>query len=210
VPCETCRRTGWLRRRRGLTVVCLACDGTGWRRRQRDEAEWDSYLLLPVAEAVQLPVEHAHRPPERPAEEEPSYGWERLRASYEARGSYREVRRRLGALGESWPRRQRLIRLVLVEAQPVQTDEHDLMEIDLGVVWIAMRMRSVRVPPWLLEHSAARDREQTIALLAADGFGAGEIARRTGISKQVVRRRLKKLPMQGVDFGAGRSPHAAT
>jgi type IV secretory pathway VirB10-like protein len=66
VPCDTCRRSGWIKRRRVL-VLCLACDGQGWRRRQAGEQEWDSYLALPVTEAVQLPVEATHRPPEPPA-----------------------------------------------------------------------------------------------------------------------------------------------
>ncbi len=117
VPCETCRRSGWVRRRRG-TVLCLACDGDGWRRRQRDEGEWDAYVGLPVQEAVALPVQPAPRPRSAFEGDARGYAWERLRASYERHGSYRELRLRLAQLAGEQPRRHRLVRVVLVEQLP--------------------------------------------------------------------------------------------
>ena len=209
VPCEACHRAGWIRRRRGVAVLCLACDGEGWRRRQAGEPEWDRYLGLPVQEAVQLPVEAAHRPREPEAGGEQGYGWERLQAAYEARGSYRELRRNLSRLAAHRPRRHRLVVAVLVENQPRFLTADDELDIDLGVVWITLRMRTIRVPPWLMEHEAARTREQTIAALAADGFGAGEIARRLEMPKRTVRKYLARGSRIGMTRTADRDGKGA-
>lgn len=193
VPCETCRRSGWVRRRRGVaTTLCLACDGHGWRRRQRDEPEWDAYLAMPVLEAVTLPVEAASRPRQEPEEgKEPGYGWERLKDAYERRGSYKELRLRLDDLSQSAPRRHRLIRLHLVDQEPVELVLDDAHQIDLGVVTLALKMRSVRVPPWLLEHEQ-QSTNAHVRALAAEGMKPGQIAARLGINPEVVKRTLRR------------------
>ena len=188
VPCETCKRSGWVRRKRHLAVLCLACDGYGWRKRQAGEPEWDAYLRLPVQEAVQLPVEAAHRRREPEPGEEPPYAWERLRSAYERRGSYRELRLRLGQLQ---PRRRHLVTTVLVDGEPRQLSERDRLEIDLGIVWIALRMRSLRVPPWLLEHEQQTVNDEVKALANA-GYKPAQIAAQTGLSKDAVKQKLRR------------------
>jgi hypothetical protein len=200
VPCETCKRSGWVRRKRGLALLCLACDGRGWRRRQAGEAEWDAYLGLPVSEAVQLPVEAAHRPREREPGEESAYGWERLRASYERRGSYKELRLRLAQLE---PRRRHLVVVVVVDGEPRQLSEQDRLQIELGVIQIALRMRSLRVPPWLLEHEQQTVNESVKALANA-GYKPAQIAVRTGLTKEAVKQRLRRQ-RQGLQSTAGQA-----
>jgi hypothetical protein len=215
VPCLTCQRQGWLMKR-GRTILCLACDGTGNRRRRSDEEPWDMYLNVPLGDAVAVPREpmSLRAIEEQVAEQEGryealSYGWERLQRAYQAHGSYRELRRCLGWLQRVQPRRYRLVRTVLVEHEPRQLTAGAALDLDLGVVAITLRMRTVRVPPWLMEHRAADERQQTIAALAAEGFGAGAIARKLGISKEVVRRRLKGLPARAVDSGVAGIPLGA-
>jgi hypothetical protein len=171
-------------------VLCLACDGRGWRRRQPDELEWDAYLELPVAEAVQLPVEHGRRPLLVP-DEETGYAWERAHQAYERAGSYRELRLRLDQLGEQHRRRHRLIVVVLVDQQPVDLARRDRLDLDLGVVWVTLRMRSIRVPPWLMEHEQ-RTTNLTVAALAADGYRPSQIAARLGLPKETVKRTLRR------------------
>ena len=215
VPCLTCQRQGWLKRR-GRSVLCLACDGTGNRRRRHDEEPWDAYLNVPLAEATPVAREPMtlRQIEEQVAEQEGrledlSYGWERLQAAYQRHGSYRELRRQLDWLAGSWPRRHRLVQAVLVDHEPRRLDAGSELELELGVVQVTLRMRSVRVPPWLLEHAAASERQQTIAQLAALGLRAGEIARKLGIPKEVVRRRLKTLPTRGVLSGQAGIPLGA-
>jgi hypothetical protein len=205
VPCETCRRSGWIRRRNGLSVLCLACDGVGWRRRQRDEGEWDAYVGLPVQEAVSLPVEAAPRRPDLPAGDESPYQWERLREAYDRRGSYKEVRLRLEELRGIAPRRHGLVRVVLVEQQPRRLSDSDQIELDLGVVTITLRMRVIRVPPWLMEHERASV-NQTVLDLAADGFKPGAIAARLGLSREAVKRTLRRR-QQRSKLGSPGGPH---
>ena len=191
VPCEACHRHGWARTRRGV-VLCLVCDGAGWRRRRSDDEAWDAYIGLPVTEAVQLPVEAAHRPRDLDAGEESPYGWERLQAAYEARGSYREVRRCLGLLARERPWRHHLVCVVVVENQPRQLSRWDELEVDLGVVWITLRMRSIRVPPWLLEHERI-ERNEEIQALANIGLTPSQIALQIGLEKEAVKRQLRRL-----------------
>jgi hypothetical protein len=188
VPCETCRRSGWVRRRRGLSLLCLLCDGTGWKRRERGDVEWDAYVGLPVQEAVQLPVEPAVRP-SRPDDD--GYGWERLREAYDRSGSYREVRLRLQELGQRRPRRYHLIRMVLVERQPYELRPADRLDIDLGVLGVALRMSHVRVPPWLLEHDQQQTNDAVIAL-AGQGFRPEEIAKRLALPLDHVKRTMRR------------------
>jgi hypothetical protein len=201
VPCETCRRSGWVKQRR-LLILCLVCDGHGWRRREHDDEPWDAYLALPVSEAVQLPVESAARPSRDDGDEEPGYGWERLRDAYERRGSYREVRLRLEELSFSEPRRHHLIRIVLVEQEPRHVDVHDRLDIDLGVVQITLRMHNVRVPPWLLQHGQ-EETNAVIRALAAQGAKPGEIAARLGLATDTVKRTLRRA-RQRAPQGDGR------
>jgi len=215
VPCLTCQRQGWLKRR-GRLILCLACDGTGDRRRRHDEEPWDAYLNVPLGDAEPVAREpmSLRAIEEQVAEQEGryealSYGWERLQRAYQAHGSYRELRRQLEWLRASAPRRHRLVRTVLIEHEPRTLDARAALDLELGVVALALRMRSVRVPPWLMEHAAADERQQTIAALAALGLRAGEIARRLGIPKEVVRRRLKGVPMRAVDSGQAGIPLGA-
>jgi hypothetical protein len=196
VPCETCRRSGWIRRRRGVATLCLACDGAGWRRRTRQEPEWDAYLGLPVVEAVQLPVEAPPKPRPASEDEDTRYGWEKLKDAYEKRGSYKELRLRLVDLSHSAPRRHHLIRLHLVDQEGFILLPADEREIDLGVTTLALRMRSVRVPPWLLEHEQ-RSTNALIRALAADGLKPGQVAARLGINPEVVKRTLRKQRQRG-------------
>jgi hypothetical protein len=191
VPCETCRATGWIRVRRGR-LLCLVCDGQGWKRREPGEVEWDAYTGLPVEQAASLPsMAVAPRRQENDAVEE-AYAWERARQSQDRHGSYKEVRIRLGQLADVHRRRHRLVVVALVDKEPVSLSPWDDTEVTLGVTWIALRMRSIRVPGWIMERSAAAEKRDSIEGLVQDGYSAGEIARRTGMTKEAVRRRIKR------------------
>jgi hypothetical protein len=192
VPCETCRASGSVHRRGGW-VMCLVCDGAGEKRRT-DEPPWDAYVRMPLDVAVGLPTAPPARPL-APGLEESTYGWERARAAYDRHGSYRELRRRLAWLAEENPRRYRLVRTVLVDGNDVDLGARAERELALGVLMIAMRMRSVRVPRWLLEREHANERTETIRDLAAAGMAAGEIAKRTGASKRATRRKLRRIAL---------------
>ena len=190
LPCETCRSTGSVRARGGY-VLCLICDGTGWKRRTVDDREWDAYLRLPLDEAAELP-----REPE-PARLQPvtglddAYGWERAQRSHERHGSYRDLRRQLDWLRLTHPRWHQLIQVVLVDHEPRELGPRAGLELELGVIALALRMRTVRVPQWLREPLTPKT--QTVATLAAVGLKAGEIARALGLTKKAVRRELKRL-----------------
>jgi DNA-directed RNA polymerase specialized sigma24 family protein len=121
-----------------------------------------------------------------------AYPWERARASYDRHGSYKEVRIRLDQLADAHRRRHRLVVVALVDKEPVTLSPEDDTQTTLGVTWIALRMRSIRVPGWIMERSAAAERRDSIEALISDGYSAGEIARRTGMSKEAVRRRIKR------------------
>lgn len=190
VPCETCQGRGELRARGGW-ALCLICDGRGWKRRER-EPEWDAYVGLPLIEAAALPRESSTKLPLPEEVRESSYGWERLRQTYDRHGSYKAVRVQLDWLSITAPQRGRLVRAVLVDHEPVTLVPVMRVELDLGVVMIAQRIPRVRVPPWLIERTAA-DRRATVESLAAEGMTAGEIARRLGTSKEAVRRKLKRI-----------------
>lgn len=189
VPCETCRGRGELRER-SRWVLCLICDGRGWKRRE-DEPEWDAYVELPLVEANALPREPTTRTVLPDAVRDETYGWERLRQTYDRHGSYKQVRVQLDWLSLVRPVRFQLVQAVLVNHEPRLLDVAMQLEMQLGVVMIARRISVVRVPPWLIERSAAAEKRNTIEALAADGFGAGQIARRLGLSKESVRRKLK-------------------
>lgn len=209
LPCEACRRDGWVkvRGRRDQWQLCLICDGSGWKPRTAEDAEWDSYLELPLAEAMQLPRELA---PARATVDdgEPPYGWERQRQAHDRHGSYQELRRQLSWLQRDSPRRYRLVQVVLVEHQPYRLRASSGLELELGVLAITLRMRAnVRVPAWLLE-GEARQRRETIESLAALGLQAGEIARRLGMTKKAVRRKLR--PTAPVEFRHAGVPRGAT
>lgn len=177
VPCETCRQRGEVRAAGGWKA-CLVCDGSGWKRRT-DEQPYDAYIGLPIEVALELPTELPRVVPEVVAVE--TYGWERARARQDQLGSYAELRRQLDWLSIVNPRR---CHLVLVR--------RDHPEAQLGVVAIALRMRRVKVPYWLLERDESHRRNDTIDDLAAAGMRAGEIARRLGMTKAAVRRKLKR------------------
>src|SRR5262245_5411810 len=193
VPCETCQGHGERRERRGW-VICLVCDGRGEKRREREPA-WDAYVGLPLDEANALPraptlsstvPEHVH---------EQTYMWERLRRTYDRHGSYAQVRTQLDWLSLVAPQRFHLVRVVLVEHQPREIDSTMHREMCFGVVMIARRIPNPRVPPWLIERTAAEEKRDSIAALAADGFTAGQIAKRIGLPKEAVRRKLKGIAL---------------
>lgn len=188
LPCETCRTTG-RRRVRGGFVVCLVCGGTGEKRRERHDVPWDAYMELPVADANDLPREP--EPARVPPPEEAGFGWERALAAHERYGSYKELRRQLDWLREAHPRRYQLVRAVLIEHQERDLSARSALELDLAVVSIALRMRTVRIPRWLRE--PVQQTQATVATLAALGLRAGEIARILGITKKAARRQLKRL-----------------
>jgi hypothetical protein len=188
VPCETCRSTGRIRARGGFSV-CLLCDGTGSKRRERDDAPWDAYMRLPLDEAAEIPREP--EPARLPPPEDGGYAWERAQAAHERNGSYRELRRHLDWLRQAHPRWHQLVKAVLVEHDGRELGPRAALELELGVVAVALRMRSVRVPRWLRQ--PAEPPTQTVAALAARGMKAGEIARAMGMTKKAVRRQLKRL-----------------
>lgn len=189
VPCETCGRRGEVRTRAGWRL-CLVCDGTGEKRRQ-GEPEWDAYLQLPLEEAMELPVETHARYPLDPKTLEQTYSWERRLRTQDRHGSYPAIRRALQHLSVVHPYRYRLVNRVLVEHHPVKLAPAARAALDLGVLTITLRVGKVRVPPWLIEQTAGDERRSTIALLVADGYSAGQIARRLGLSKRAVQRRLR-------------------
>jgi hypothetical protein len=217
VPCETCQRRGWLVTRDRRWKLCGSCDGRGERWREPGEPLWDAYIGMPLVEASQLPREPPRGPSDSQLAQDKaeaegrwqslSYVWERALAAQDRYGSYREVRRNLAWLKQAEPVRGRLIQVVLVEAQPRVLSRSDERDLDLGVVAITLRMRTVRVPPWLLERTAANQRRVGIAELAGRGMQAGEIARRLALPKSVVRRRLRE--MNGVRSGQAGVPSLA-
>ena len=189
VPCETCRETGWARARGGW-MLCLICDGRGWKRRE-DEPEWDAYLSLPLQEAAQLPRESRGGHSPTAEVQEKTYGWERLLRAYDRHGSYERIRRELERLSRTHPRRHRLINRMLVLGEPRELSPASQLELELGVITIALRVGRVRVPPWLIERTSADERRSTIAGLLADGYSPAQISRRLGVSKRVVQRKLR-------------------
>ena len=204
VPCETCKRQGEVRVRGGYQL-CLICDGVGWRRRAPGDQEWDAYIELPLAQASELPVPIAPKASPTPGVEE-SYAWERDRARYDRHGSYAELRLQLDRLGLARPRRYWLVRSVLVEHEPLQLDRPGQLDLDLGVIQLALWMRVVRVPGWLIERTQASKRMGTIAELAATGLRAGEIARLLGVPKETV---VRKLRRHSIDSGGAGIPATA-
>jgi hypothetical protein len=201
LPCETCRSTGRVRGRGGY-LVCLVCGGTGEKRREHGDLAWDAYMRLPLEEAVQLPQELGHRARALEPLEEEAYAWERRRAQQDRQGSYAELRRQLDWLRGAHPPRHHLVVVVLVEQLPREITPRAQLEVDLGVVSLALRMRVVRVPRWLRE---PQRRVETVSTLAALGLQAGEIARKLGMTKKAVRRQLKAL-----DSGHAGVPARAT
>lgn len=187
VPCETCRRRGEVRSRKGWSL-CLVCDGAGWKRRE-DEPPWDAYLGMPLDEAKELP--RASTPPRLGNVEDGGHAWEALKARYDRHGSYRELRRQLDWLSLTHPSRYLLVRRVLVDHEPRVLDRETGIELRIGVVLIARRMRSVRVPTWLMEQGNARV-NRSIEGMAAEGMSPAQIAREVGLSRESVKRKLRK------------------
>ena len=188
VPCETCRRRGEVRVRGGWGL-CLVCDGSGWKRRGASEAPWDAYIGLPLEEASQLP---RSLPSPYVASREPEWPpWAALAGRYDRHGSYRELRRHLDWLSLAHPSRYLLVRRVLVDHEPRTLQKASGRELRIGVVLIARRMRTVRVPAWLIERGNA-EQNRTVEALAASGMKPGAIARELGLSTEAVKRKLRK------------------
>jgi len=192
VPCDTCRRQGWIRKRR-VEVLCLACDGRGWRRRAHDDEPWDAYLEMTLADAADLPREPGRK---TPVTTDDAYGWERLQRAYNRHGSYDELRRQLGRLARTHPGRHGLVVAVLVEHEPRRLDASTALHLELGVVTIAIRMRTVRVPSWLWERSAAAE-NRSVEALAALGWKPGRIAQTLGLPRERVKRTLRRQQQKG-------------
>jgi len=196
-------------KRRREWFLCLVCDGAGWKRRTRAEkVEWDAYLELPVEQAVGLPTMPVGRRRDDAAlaAQEVAYGWERARRAHDRHGSYGELRRALSWLAVVEPERHALIRAVLVDHEQRRLGRVEQAGLELGVIALALRMRTVRVPPWLIERSAAEERRESVEALAAAGLGAGEIARRLGLSKKAVRRRLTAVRPRSYHRVVSRGP----
>lgn len=189
VPCETCRRLGEIRVPGGYQL-CLLCDGRGWKRREHEEP-WDAYIELPVAQANELPIPIAPKSPP-PTGVEDSYAWERARKRYDRHGSYRELRLQLDRLQLVRARRYWLVRTVLVEHERRELDTRARVDLDLGVLQLALWMPRVKVPGWLIERTKADERTETLAELAETGLSAGQIAKLLGLPKETVARRLKR------------------
>lgn len=189
VPCETCRREGWVRARGGW-MLCLVCDGNGWKRRDGEPA-WDAYLELPLIEAADLPRESKGGKPIPPEVYEKMHTWERLVQTYDRHGSYQAIRSALDRLSYARPRQHHLVVAVLVEHEARELAPVAQLALDLGVLAITLDVGKVRVPPWLIEQTAADERRATIEGLAAEGLSAGLIAKRLGLSKRAVQRRLR-------------------
>lgn len=206
VPCDFCLRNGRLKDGR----LCPECRGEGWRTHRAGEKYWDRYLEEPVDEAV-APTRQFTGTPDRAANirrldasieriqrvlqlkegklDEDMFGWERMRAAYEDAGSYRELRKCLAVMEVESPRLRRVLRRryeVNLFFKDDEVKEHD------AIFWLAMRMPKVVVPSWVMEEEAQKARD-TVESLAAQGFGAGTIARKLRISKKKVRRILKKI-----------------
>jgi len=185
---------------RGGWQLCLLCDGRGWRRRQAGDEEWDAYVELPVAEAVQLPVPIKPKAPP-PVGVEESYAWERDLARYDRHGSYGELRLQLDRLGLVRPRRYWLVRTMLVEHDERGLYAGEQLQLDLGVVQLALWMRTLKVPGWLIERTKADERRETLDELAAAGLRAGEIARLLGVPKETIVRRLRRRSIDSKSAG---------
>jgi len=204
VPCDDCKRRGWIRTRQG-DQLCLVCDGLGWRRRRSPEEPWDEYVGLPTAEAAALPVMPSAPPVDailaRLADEKDeregrlaglAYGWERARAAADRRGSYKELRRSLDRMRDDRPSWHRLIVARLVNDEPRTLTATAEMAIELGVVWVALDMRGpVKVPHWVMERERADRARDSIELLLRDGMTPAQIAARLGMSRKAVKRRIR-------------------
>jgi len=183
--------------------MCLVCDGRGEKRRERHEEPWDAYVGMSVAEANELPREPPLSPRFPDEVYEQTFTWERVCQVYDRHGSYRQVRTQLDWLSVAAPVRYWLVRSVVVEHQPRELDAEMRAQLELGILMIARRIPNPRVPPWLLERSVAVTVRDSIGRLAADGFTAGEIAKRIGLPKEAVRRKLKRI---GVASAMRRNP----
>ena len=215
VPCGYCRRAGRVRIRGGFRV-CPVCEGLGWRARRGPrekpthpdyEQPWDEYLEAPVEEAEQHPApmsahlrdrtlerldhEQALREGDHSSER---FGWERERALYDAKGSYRELRRSLGLMRRRWPPGHAQIQRVYFWGASFQLSFEDGQLLEQAERWVMHEMRGpVRVPPWLAEHEGER-KQRSVSDLQSEGMSAGQIARTLGIPKQKVRRMLLNSP----------------
>lgn len=220
IPCEDCRRRGWLKTRHGMQL-CLICDGSGWKLRGRRDEPWDEYVSLPTAEAAQLPVMPSAPPVEailaRLADEQAeregrlaglAYGWERARAAHDRRGSYRELRRSLERLADARPGWHRLVLAKLVYHEPRVFTPTAETAIELGVGWLALEMRGpIRVPPWVMERDRAERNRDTIEALAQGGLSPSQIAKHMGMSRKAVKRRLRARSSR-IPGDAGAAPRA--
>lgn len=199
VPCTFCLRSGSVDGR-----TCPVCDGHKWRLSRAGDEKWDEYTETKIvpegkgsmpsyvmdAEIARLEAEEATRAGKIDHE---SYGWERARARQERLGSFREVRLHLQRLGRDHPDLHTAVRQKYVLDFPVHGIDHDMAE--LGVALIANRMKHVRVPPWE-ENAEAQRKERTVRELVAQGWNASRIARELRLSKEKVKRMIKKISLQ--------------
>lgn len=187
-PCTHCKRTGRIKNGN----LCVVCFGEGWRTRRPSEVEWDRYLEMPVHEAMEYTATTNYKTTKRhiPAQsDEESFAWERAKKTYYKHGSYKELESAYWKLHKLYPENAWVIRHKYMRGMPLTTQREIMLE-EMGIIWLAANMRTVRVPPWLMENT---DRKTTIEDLAAQGHGPGYIAKRLKMSKRKVRKILKKI-----------------
>jgi hypothetical protein len=93
---------------------------------------------------------------------------------------------------------------VHVEHEPLELGPPARLELELGVLALALRLGTVRVPPWLMEPPETR--RASVAELAAAGLGAGAIARELAIPKGTVRKYLAVTSGGRASVRAPKSP----
>lgn len=140
-----------------------------------------------MVEVRELPVDVPPAPRDPDAHLD-AFGWELAHREHLRRGSYRELERVLGLMAVEWPAGRHALKRFYLDDVPVDVPE-ELLE--RAVDWVASRMRSARVPPWLV---APESPELTVKGLHARGLSAGAIARRLGIPKRRVKELLAVRP----------------
>lgn len=191
--------------------------GTGeWRPRRAGEKAWDAYLEEPLEDALKpgwtisgardtraeiarltASIDRIQRilDAKEGRIDHERFGWEIEREALDRTGSYQKLRKLLAELKLAHPDQwQAVMRRYDPgrEGMPFAPGIEEQRLADLGEAWIEERIGSIRLPPWILEWQADR-RRNTIAGLAAQGYGAGAIAKRLRIPKKAVQRQLRAI-----------------
>lgn len=206
VPCSVCLRTGFTAGRR----ICPLCGGSGWRRRRKGEDPFDEYTGEPVVDGgssakhgapfrleddyrrlgEQLDqIEQAQQ--ERQGVYSEMYGWEKAREAQERLGSYRELKRALGALQELSPNIYGVVRARWLFGVPVNLIGRAVAIEQAAIIWVQGEMRGeIRVPPWLLI-DLFQQRKSRFEQLVQGGYSASEIASYLDLPKKRVKKMLR-------------------